>query len=164
VARLHCLAVTGIVDFDMLDDIEGFLEAGRRLGRKTSVARETRVWVPEFHTREINSPGEPGIAYHMGVGFTPQRFDGPALEFLLQLRRTSDQRNRDLIARVNTFTDPVRIDYAKDVVSLTPNGNATERHICLAYARKAAERFLGGETGLALGRVPGAKPSSAPRP
>jgi hypothetical protein len=140
-ARTRGLAVAGIVDFDMLDGMEEFLDAGLLLGLKTCVGIETRVWVPEFHTREINSPGEPGIAYHMGVGFTPQRFYGPSLEFLLQLRRTSDQRNRDLITRVNTFTEPVRVDYAKDVMPLTPNGNATERHICLAFARKAAEQF-----------------------
>ena len=69
-ARKAGLAVAGIVDFDVLDALEEFLEAGRLVGLKTCVSLESRVFVPEFATRVINSPGEPGIAYHMGVGFT----------------------------------------------------------------------------------------------
>ena len=69
-ARKAGLAVAGIVDFDVLDALEEFLEAGRLVGLKTCVSLESRVYVPEFATRVINSPGEPGVAYHMGVGFT----------------------------------------------------------------------------------------------
>jgi hypothetical protein len=69
-ARKAGLRVAGIVDFDVLDALEEFLEAGRLVGLKTCVSLESRVFVPEFATRVINSPGEPGIAYHMGVGFT----------------------------------------------------------------------------------------------
>jgi hypothetical protein len=43
------------------------------------------------------------------------------------------------VARVNAYLDPVKLDYDKDVVPLTPSGNATERHIVTAYLR-AAER------------------------
>ena len=57
------------------------------------------------------------------------------------MRRTAEQRNRDLIARVNAFMRPVELDYEKDVLPLTPKGNATERHICEAYERKAAKMF-----------------------
>jgi hypothetical protein len=69
-ARKAGLAVAGIVDFDVLDALEEFLEAGCLVGLKTCVSLESRVFVPEFATRVINSPGEPGVAYHMGVGFT----------------------------------------------------------------------------------------------
>src|SRR5512146_2852227 len=69
-ARKAGLHAAGIVDFDVLDGLEEFLEAGRLVGLKTCVSVESRVFVPEFETRVINSPGEPGIAYHMGVGFT----------------------------------------------------------------------------------------------
>ena len=68
-ARKAGLAVAGIVDFDVLDGAEEFLEAGRLIGLKTCASLESRVFVPEFATRVINSPGEPGVAYHMGVGF-----------------------------------------------------------------------------------------------
>jgi hypothetical protein len=140
-ARKAGLAAAGVVDFDVLDALEEFLEAGRLVGLKTCVSVETRVFVPEFATRVINSPGEPGIAYHMGVGFTslPQSDNGKA--FLDSMRRTVESRNRDLVARVNTFTRPVELDYDRDVLPLTPKGNATERHICEAYERKAAKTF-----------------------
>ncbi|MDZ4197943.1 MAG: PHP domain-containing protein, partial [Kiritimatiellia bacterium] len=68
-ARRAGLAAAGIVDFDVLDGADEFLEAGRAFGLKAMVGLETRVFVPEFSSRVLNSPGEPGIAYHMGVGF-----------------------------------------------------------------------------------------------
>jgi hypothetical protein len=52
------------------------------------------------------------------------------------------------MGRVNRYLKPVELDYDRDVLVLTPSGNATERHICLAYARKGREVF--GERG-ALG-------------
>ncbi|HEX9596827.1 MAG TPA: hypothetical protein VF982_08120, partial [Anaerolineales bacterium] len=44
-------------------------------------------------------------------------------------------------ARVNAYLDPVTVDYAADVLPLTPNGNATERHIVVAYLLAAAAHF-----------------------
>jgi hypothetical protein len=142
-ARQHGLAVAGIVDFDVLDGLEEFHEAGRLLGLKTVVSVESRVFVPEFADRVINSPGEPGIAYHMGVGFA-RALRHP---FLDDMRQRAAQRNRDLLARVNTFTAPVTLDYDRDVLPLTPAGNATERHICEAFARKASPEFWRAKIG-----------------
>lgn len=140
-ARKASLAVGGVVDFDVLDGLEEFLEAGRMLGLKACVGLETRVFVPEFSEREITSPGEPGISYHMGVGFPRANLEGEQEEFLHGLRKTAQQRNRGLMERVNRYLAPVELDYERDVVVLTPSGNPTERHICLAYARKAGEVF-----------------------
>ena len=56
------LAVSGIVEFDGLDGLDEFLAAGQLLDLKTSIGLESRVYVPEFGDREINSPGEPGIS------------------------------------------------------------------------------------------------------
>ncbi len=140
-ARKAGLAVAEVVDFDVLDALEEFLAAARMLGLKACAGMETRVFVPEFATRVINSPGEPGISYHMGVGFPKAELDGEQRQFLLDLRRTAQQRNQDLMGRVNEHLKPVELDYEKDVLILTPGGNATERHMCLAYARKAEEVF-----------------------
>lgn len=140
-ARRAGLSVAGIVDFDSLDGLTEFHEAGRLIGLKTTVSLETRVFVPEFASRVINSPGEPGIAYHMGVGFT-KPLNHP---FLAGARAASQRRIRDMIGRVNAFLAPVELDYERDVVPLTPNGNATERHLCEAYERKAAQLFPDGE-------------------
>ena len=136
-ARKAGLAVAGIVDFDVLDALEEFLEAGRLLGLKTCVSLESRVFVPEFATRVINSPGEPGIAYHMGVGFT-RAVQHP---FLAAMRTAAERRTREMVTRVNAYMRPVELDYEKDVVPLTPKGNATERHLCDAFERKAAQVF-----------------------
>lgn len=131
----------GAVDFDVLDALEEFHEACRLLNLRSVVSLESRVFVPEFSTRVINSPGEPGVAYHMAVGFTGRPKNPDAAAFLQSMRESSGRRNRDLLARVNAFTAPVTLDYEQDVLPLTPRGNATERHIVLAYAKKAAALF-----------------------
>jgi hypothetical protein len=152
-ARCEGLRVAGIVDFDVLDAVDEFLDVCPRLGLRGCAGIETRVFVREFATREINSPGEPGIAYHMGVGFTsgnsgnrgpspisPREIgDGPL--FPAEFKRTAQERNSNVAARVNAFLDPVVVDYESDVLPLTPNGNATERHLCIAYDGKAQALF-----------------------
>ena len=140
-ARKAGLAVAGVVDFDVLDALEEFLAAALMLDLKACAGLETRVYVPEFATRVINSPGEPGISYHMGVGFPKAQLQGEEKQFLLNLKNTAQQRNKNLMSRVNAHLKPVELDYEKDVLVLTPGGNATERHMCFAYARKAQETF-----------------------
>jgi hypothetical protein len=142
-ARKRGLAVAGIVDFDVLDAVEEFWAAGKLIGLKRCASLESRVFVPEFSTRVINSPGEPGIAYHMAVGF-PREVKHPLLS---QMRRTAEARNRELVRRVNEFLKPVGLDYDKDVLPLTPNGNATERHICEAYSKKGDAAFWKSKIG-----------------
>jgi hypothetical protein len=136
-ARKAGLAVAGIVDFDVLDGLEEFFEAGRLVGLKVCASLESRVFVPEFAARVINSPGEPGIAYHMGVGF-PRAVERP---YLTQMRDAAARRTTELLARVNAFLRPVELDFAKDVIPLTPKGNATERHLCAAFENKAEGVF-----------------------
>jgi len=93
----------------------------------------------------INSPGEPGISYHMGVGFPTSKVPASQRKFLKSLKETAQQRNRDLMQRVNKHLSPVELDYEADVLTLTPAGNATERHMCVAYARKAKTIFGEGD-------------------
>jgi hypothetical protein len=131
----------GIVDFDALDGVDEFLDACQLLGVRGSAGIETRVHIPEFAAREINSPGEPGVAYHMGIGFTSSRVPGEAAPILADLRQRAERRNRGVVDRVNAYLDPVAIDYGQDVLPLTPSGNATERHMVVAYVQ-AAERTV----------------------
>ena len=121
--------------------LKSFWEASRLLDLKGCVGIESRVFVPEFSDREINSPGEPGISYHMGTGFTTTEIPEKAQVFLDNMRRLSSERNQAMVQRVNEFLSPLTLDYSSDVLPLTPNGNATERHLCLAYARKAAAMY-----------------------
>jgi hypothetical protein len=136
-ARKTGLAVAGIVDFDVLDGVDEFLDAGRRIGLKCCAGLESRVFVPEFATLEMNSPGEPGVSYNMGVGF-PGAASHP---FLAEMRAAAKKRTRGIIERVNAYLDPVKLDFDADVAPLTPAGNATERHLCEAYERKAVAVF-----------------------
>lgn len=140
-ARKAGLGLAGIVDFDVLDGLEEFMEAGKTLGLKVSAGMESRVFVPEFGQKSINSPGEPGIAYHLGIGFPKAVFGDESDSFRISLGDLAQKRNKELMLRVNKFLSPVELDFEKDVVPLTPSGNATERHVCLAYSRKARAMF-----------------------
>lgn len=140
-ARREGLAVAGIVDFDVLDGVGEFHRAGALLGLKTCASLESRVYVPEFADKVLNSPGEPGVSYHMGVGFVDADLDEESAVFLRAMRESAARRTRDLVGRINAFLAPLELDYERDVVPLTPRGNVTERHVCAAYVRKAAARF-----------------------
>ena len=140
-AKKAGLEMGGIVDFDVLDGLEEFWQASRLLDLKACVGIESRVFVPEFSDRVINSPGEPGISYHMGTGFTTTEIPTEAQTFLDGMRQTSEQRNQAMVERVNAFLSPLELNYEQDVMPLVPKGNATERHLCLAYARKAASQY-----------------------
>jgi hypothetical protein len=139
VAKKRGIGLMGIVDFDVLDGVDEFLEACQSAGIRASAGIETRVRIPEFATQEINSPGEPGIGYHMGIGFTTGRVTEKATRILQGLKERAGQRNRGMVRRVNAYLDPVTIDYEKDVLSLTPCGNPTERHMVAAYVQAAEQ-------------------------
>jgi hypothetical protein len=139
--RRQGFAAMGIVDFDVLDGVDEFLDACELIGLRGSAGIETRVFVPEFATREINSPGEPGVCYQMGIGFASGQAKGCAAEILADLRQRAADRNRGMLGRVNAHLAPVSIDYERDVLPLTPKGNATERHMLTAYVAAAARVF-----------------------
>ncbi len=132
-ARKRGFKLIGIVDFDVLDAIDEFLAACDTVGVRGSAGIETRVFVPQFATREINSPGEPGVYYHMGIGFTTGAAPDQVVPVLNDLKQRAADRNRGVLARVNAHLEPVTIDYERDVLTLTPQGNATERHMLAAY-------------------------------
>ncbi len=136
-AKRRVFKAIGIVDFDVLDAVDEFLNACDLVGVRGSAGMETRVYIPEFSTREINSPGEPGVAYHMGIGFTSSQASQSAAWILANMRTNAAKRNREIVKRINAYLDPVAIDYERDVLPLTPSGNATERHILAAYMTAA---------------------------
>lgn len=127
------LNVAGIVDFDTLDGIEEFLDGCDLAEVRGSAAMETRIFIPEFSTRVTNSPGEPGISYHMGIGFAAQHINEKGKDIFIRMRQRADARNRVIVERLNSYLDPIAIDYNQDVIPLTPAGNTTERHILVAY-------------------------------
>ncbi len=141
-ARKYGLGVAGKVDFDVLEGMEEFLEAGDILGLKAVSGLETRVFIKEYADQVINSPGEPGVAYFMTAGCCRRPAEGSdAAKTLAGFFQTARSRNEELMGRVNAFLQNVQLDYARDVLPLTPAGNATERHLLLAYDRKARQVF-----------------------
>jgi len=140
-AKRRGFKLMGIVDFDVLDGVDEFLSACELIGVRGSAGMETRVYIPEFATREINSPGEPGVFYYMGIGFCSNNAPTTEAPILANMRWRAAQRNRTMVDRINAYLLPVRVDYDSDVLPLTPGGNATERHILLAYIQAAAHRF-----------------------
>jgi len=131
----------GTVDFDVLDGVDETMTALDRVGVRGAAGLETRVFLPEHANWEFNSPGEPGIIYYVGVGFVSSAPAPAAEATLTDMRERAAQRNREMTARINAFLAPVVADYDRDVLPLTPSGNATERHILVAYDIAARKRF-----------------------
>ncbi len=141
-ARERGWRAVGVVDFDVLDGVDEFLQACDLVAVRGVAGLETRVYVPEFATREINSPGEPGIFYLMGMGFVRSAApEGRPAEILAQMRRSAEARNRQMMAKLASHLEPLAADYDRDVLPLTPKGNATERHMLVAYDELARQRF-----------------------
>jgi hypothetical protein len=131
----------GCVDFDVLDAVDEFMAAGRLLGIKTVCGMESRVFIGELSEHEINSPGEPGVSYHMGAGFYSGTVPAEAKEFLGDMRRKANARTCSIVDLVNPFLSPAAIDFEQSSVELTPKDNITERHVCEAYRLKAEELY-----------------------
>ena len=141
-ARKAGLYAAGLCDFDVLDGLAEFLDAGDALGLRATVNLETRAYFKEYADVDISSPGEPGVTYIMGAGFTQVPEPGtPQAAGLQQFRDGAQERNLALVDRVNPHVAQIAIDYAADVLPLTPLGVATERHIVRAYVNKANEVF-----------------------
>jgi hypothetical protein len=130
----------GIVDFDVLDGVDEYFDACDRLSVRCAAGIESRVFLPEYATSEINSPGEPGICYHMGIGFARSAVPEEVRGILIDLQRFAQHRNREMVKRINAVMGAASIDYEADVLPLTPCGNATERHILAAYLAKAIQK------------------------
>lgn len=140
--RSRGLCAAALCDFDVLDGLDEFLEAGRLLALRTAAHLETRAYVREMAEADISSPGEPGVTYIMGCGFTGFPVAGtPQAQTLTQLRQGAQDRNLALIARVNATLPDIALDYAADVLPLTPKGVATERHIIRAYCTRSRTAF-----------------------
>ncbi len=131
-----------LCDFDVLQGMTEFLAAGDLLQLRTAVSFESRVFFSEYADKEINSPGEPGVFYFMGSGFVNAPAPGTSeAETLAEMLNQSHQRNRQLIDRVNAALPNAKIDYDCDVLPLTPDKNATERHIVRSYYQQAINEF-----------------------
>jgi hypothetical protein len=152
----------GTVDFDVLDAVDETLEACHRVGVRACAGIETRVFCGDQAKLEFNSPGEPGVIYYVGLGFTASQPSPQARSTLQAMRDGAKRRNIEMVERINRYLDPVTVGYARDVLPLTPAGNATERHILVAYdiaarrlhpSRQALVSFWAGKLDMPAGSV-----------
>lgn len=162
-AKRRGLEVAASVDFNVLDAMDEFYRAGQILDLRTFSSLESRTFVNQMSQVEINSPGEPGVAYHMGCCFTRLPESGTEAHTTLeQMRSGARERNVALFERLLPVLAGLDLDYVRDVESLTPGGNATERHILAAFDRRAREvypdtsslaQFWSGVLGLEVDQV-----------
>ncbi|MCF7855391.1 MAG: hypothetical protein K9N51_11385, partial [Candidatus Pacebacteria bacterium] len=132
----------GLCDFDVLTALPELFFASDLLRIRATVGFESRTFFHEYSDKEINSPGEPGVFYFMGVGFAEQPVpDSPPGQVLAGMLDKSHERNRALIDRINSKLSGLAVDYEHDVLPMTPAANATERHIVKAYHDKALEEM-----------------------
>ncbi len=147
-AKVLGFPFVGMVDFDVLKGVDEFRTACRRLGLRHVCGMETRVFIPELAEAEINSPGEPGVAYHMGIGFRSGTVPDSAKAFADDLEKRAGARTRAIVERVNAALKDVTLDFEGDVLPVTPAGNPTERHVCFVYRTKADKIFGSHEKAL----------------
>ena len=140
-AKQSAWRAVGMVDFDVLDGVDEFLSATKALGVPAVAGMETRVFIPELAEEEINSPGEPGIAYHLGYGFKSTKVPASAAAFAAELREKAGNRTRTIIQLVNGLLSEIALDFDAVAKSFTPAGNVTERHVCQAYRAAAEKKF-----------------------
>ena len=117
-AKAERLFSAGLIDFDVLDGVDEFLAAARELDLRASCGVESRVVVKEMLDKVINSPGEPGIAYHLGVGFTTSGIPVEQRKYLDAMKAAANARTRGIVEKVNPVLSPLELDFEKDVLTL----------------------------------------------
>jgi len=136
------LEIAGTIDFDVIDALDETFEAGDILGMKTTSGLESRVFIKEHADLEYNSPGEPGVYYLCGHGFFRHPEKGTrARDILEDMKSRAAGRNRYMLGRINDYLEIINLDYEKDILKLTPAGNATERHILQAIDSSVRDKF-----------------------
>ena len=97
------------------------------VGVRSSCGIETRTFFPASSHAKPALPAGRAVALTLALALPPaQRRLQPMLD---ALRASSRRRNLDILERVNAHLHPVRVDYDRDVLPLTPAGSATERHM-----------------------------------
>jgi len=154
-AKAEGLATAGIVDHDSIGGAEEFLEAGKILDMPVTIGMECRVSMvgTPFETLRTNNPDQPGVSY-MTMQAVPHGSIGMLQAAFEPLRAKRENRNRKMIANINTVLDGtgVMLDYDADVRPLSEaevGGSVTERHLMLALARKLIAGF--GKDGIVEG-------------
>lgn len=142
-AKKQGLYAIGIMDHEVLHGVEEFLEACDLVGMRGLGGLETRVFIPEWRDIEINMPEEPGVFGFLAGGFLSNHAPaGSASQALLDsMASSSKRRHATLTRQLNDYLRELTLDYERDVLSLTPSGMASERHILTVLDDKSRKHF-----------------------
>ena len=148
------LAVLGINDHYTVAGHEEFGRACAIAGIAATFSLEAVAMDRAAATAHLllNDPDNPGRVYLCGKGITRNPSNSSvAARSLARMRRTLEERNREMTAKVGQFFRE-RLSAEgptwEDVRALTPRGNATERHLAWATLRRL--RALADERGVSL--------------
>lgn len=144
------LCTAGIIDHDSIAGAKEFLEAGEIMDLPVTCGFELRVsWKDSpYANQRLNNPDQDGVAY-MTMQGVAERFFPRVEEFLKPLRDKRNQRNRKMIADLNTrLSQDMQIDFDQDVIPLSEfnnGGSITERHLMYALAKKITDKLGRGD-------------------
>ena len=141
-ARSEGLCTAGIVDHDSMGGAEEFIEAGNIVGLPTTIGVEARVSMAgtPFAQRRTNNPDQIGVSYMVLHG-VPHKYIPDVQAFFAPLRAYRNQRNRQMLERINELYagEGVLLHFDRDVLPLSQHhdgGTVTERHLMLALAKQ----------------------------
>ena len=141
------LQTAGIMDHDSVGGMREFIEAGKIMDMPVTCGFECRVNVDgtPLVGRKINNPDQKSCIYLAMHGIPHTEID--AAEAVLKvLRDRRNDRNRKMVANINTLISPygLELDFDRDVYPLSmadEGGSVTERHICFGLTKKITAAY-----------------------
>ena len=148
-ARMEGLCTAGIIDHDSISGAEEFLEAAKMIDIPVTIGMECRVSMDgtRLEGRRTNNPDQVGVSY-MTIQSVPHDKIGVLTEFFRPYQAARHERNRKMIAKINSLLPGIELDYDRDVLPLSEaadNGGVTERHLMYALAKKLVAQVGKGE-------------------
>ena len=131
--------VVGTVDFDTLSSVQPAWNAGLMLGQKVVASFETRIYLPEFAHKTINSPGEPGVCYIMVTGCKEPGVEAKAV--LDRVGLVAHRRNDAVLRSLLGYLDLGQLVHYEQVIQRTVSGMPTDRHVIAAVMDAVTERY-----------------------
>ncbi len=143
-AYMAGLDTVGLMDHDSIAGAEEFIEAGKIMKIATTVGFEIRTdWEDTpFGEARLNNPDQKGCAY-ICVHGVPHQNIKKAEKFLSKIRNARNERNKEMLKRINNEIKDLNLDFEKDVVPISyikDGGSITERHILYAMGQKIASK------------------------
>ncbi len=139
-ARMEGLCTAGIIDHDSISGAEEFLEAAKQVDMPVTIGMEARISMDgtRLEGRRTNNPDQVGVSY-MTIQAVPHDKIGTLTVFFKPYQAARHERNRKMIAKINSLLPGIELDYDRDVLPLSQaaeNGGVTERHLMYALAIK----------------------------